>query len=434
MANILFLFVLFSSTVFSMDLSAENTLSVGKPSSPCLYGIWKEKTLEDYKKQEFKLMKGLSLKWEILVIGAGYAGCTMARKLAEKGHQVAILEQKAFLGGHASDYYDEHNVLVHRYGPHIFHTNNKKVFEFLSQFTDWHFYEHRVKASIEGKLYPFPINLTTINKLYGLDLDEEGFKKHLESVREPREKIENGEDVVVSQVGQDLFEKFFKNYTKKQWGGLEPKDLSPEVLKRIPIRTNNDDRYFTDTYQMMPVKGYTEMFHRMVDHPNISLFLGVDYLNLKNCLSFQHLIFTGPIDAYFGEVFGKLPYRSVDFKFEYYQDRDYYQEVGTVNYPNDHDFTRITEFKRLTGQKIEGTTIIKEYPKGSEETKEPFYPVLCPKNEEIYKKYQELVLKQRNVTFAGRLATYSYYNMDQVTEVALQEAEKVSSKLEIFKE
>ena len=377
-------------------------------------------------------IKSLSTQWNFVIVGAGYAGSVIAHQLAKAGHSVAIFDKKPFLGGHAHDFYDSNGVLIHLYGPHIFHTNNKKVFEFLSQFTDWKFYEHRVQAHLEGKNYPMPINRTTINELYGLQLTEEECKEYLDSVRVVKEKIENSEDVVLSQVDRDLGDKFFKGYTQKQWQ-RDLKDLAPDVLKRIPVRTNDDDRYFTDTYQMMPLKGYTEMFHRMLDHPHISKFLGIDFLPIRDQIAYSHLIFTGPIDAFFDYQFGPLPYRSLKFEFEYHPVTQY-QKVGTVNFPNDFDYTRITEFKHLTGQKAPGTVILKEYPCDAQITNEPFYPILCKEHDEILAKYQTLAKSLEdagNTTFIGRLAEYKYYNMDQVTEAAFNTAEKILQKVKI---
>jgi len=310
---------------------------------------------------------------------------------------------------------------VHRYGPHIFHTNSKRLIEYLGQFTTWRFYEHRVKAVVKGVAYPMPINRDTINGLYGLNLDEEGVKAFFERVRESRESVRTSEDVVLNSVGRDLYEKFFLNYTRKQWG-LDPSQLSAGVAARIPVRTNCDDRYFNDDYQFMPANGYTRMFEAMLSHPNITLKLNMDFAEIRNQTTQCHVVYTGPIDAYFDYCYGRLPYRSLSFEHEHLADVHKYQEVGTINYPNDHAFTRITEFKHLTGQMHSGTSIVREYPQS---TGEPYYPIPRPENEAIFKRYAERGAQEPNVTFVGRLAQYRYYNMDQVVGAALKTAQNL---------
>ncbi|WKB54329.1 UDP-galactopyranose mutase [Eleftheria terrae] len=355
----------------------------------------------------------------VLIVGAGFAGSTCARVLAEAGHRVHVIDKRDHIGGNAYDRYDEHGVLVHPYGPHIFHTNSKRVFEFLSRFTDWRFYEHRVLAQVDQELYPIPINRTTLNKLYGKDLTETEAQAYLESVREPREAIKTSEDVVLSSVGHDLCEKFFRGYTRKQWG-LDLSQLSAGVAARIPTRTNDDDRYFTDTFQFMPAAGYGEMFRRMLDHPLITIELGSDFEQVRQDKSYSQLVYTGPIDAYFGFKFGRLPYRSLRFDHEHLANVEQVQSVGTVNYPNDHDYTRITEFKHLTGQRHSGTSIVREYPQAEGD---PYYPVPRAENEALFKRYAELAEQEKGVVFIGRLAQYRYYNMDQVVAAALKAAE-----------
>ncbi len=389
--------------------------------------------LQYAKSATHKLEQALEQRWNCIIGGAGFAGSVMARQLADAGHSVLVLEKRPYLGGNAHDFYDEHGVLIHLYGPHIFHTNNKKVFEFLSQFTNWRFYEHRVQSVVsaaDGKTYPMPINRTTINELYGLDLKtEEECQAYYDSVKIPCAEIRNSEDVVLSLVGPDLCDKFFRSYTAKQWGGLDLKDLSADVLRRIPTRTNIDDRYFSDTYQMMPAEGYTKMFENMLDHPNIKVLCGFDLLTMQEKLKYDHLVFTGPIDCFFGYRFGELPYRSLRFEFEHLSDVSSYQEVGTVNYPNDYDFTRITEFKKLTGQTHAGTTLLKEYPSATSDKLEPLYPVFSAENNVALTQYQQLAASLENVSLIGRLAEFKYYNMDQVTEAALAEADKILQKL-----
>lgn len=358
----------------------------------------------------------------VMVVGAGFAGSVCARVLADAGHSVLLIDQRSHVGGNAHDEKDAHGVLVHPYGPHIFHTNSKRVFAFLSRFTDWRFYEHRVLASVGAQLLPIPINRTTINKLYGLDLDEEGVKAYLESVREVRPAIQTSEDVVLSSVGRDLCDKFFRGYTRKQWG-LDLSQLSAGVAARIPTRTDDDDRYFGDTYQFMPSEGYASMFARMLDHPNIETRLNTSF-SAERDTARDHLVYTGPIDAYFDHRLGKLPYRSLRFEHEHLPTTVQHQPVGTVNHPNDQDYTRITEFKHLTGQRHSGTSIVKEYPQAEGD---PFYPIPRPENEALFKQYQALADQEDNVTFIGRLAQYRYYNMDQVVAAALKASEDLLS-------
>lgn len=361
---------------------------------------------------------------DFFIVGLGFAGCILARKLAEAAHEVTIIDKRDHIGGNAFDSYDSHGVLIHNYGPHIFHTNSEKIFKYLSQFTEWRTYEHRVLCMVNGKCYPFPINRDTLNQLYNLDLNDTEAAVFLESVRETRASLNTSEDVVLNSVGRDLYEKFFLNYTKKQWG-LDPSKLKAGVAARIPVRTNTDDRYFTDTYQAMPLHGYTKMFERMLDHPNIEVKTGVDFNQIKNEIKAGHIVYTGPIDEYFDYCFGKLPYRSLRFDHEHHQNTTQLQSVGTVNYPNDFDYTRITEFKHLTGQIHSGTSTVKEYPQSEGD---PYYPIPNNENEALYKQYEVLAKTESSVTFVGRLAQYRYYNMDQVVGAALTAAENLIEK------
>lgn len=358
-------------------------------------------------------------QYDVLVVGAGFAGGTVAQQLAARGFRVWIIDRRSHIAGNAYDENDKHGVLVHRYGPHIFHTNAQRIIRYLSQFTDWRFYEHRVRAAVDGRLYPMPINQTTINSLYGLTLDEAGIGEFLEKVREPRDQIGSSEDLVLSSVGRDLYEKFFRGYTRKQWG-LEPCELSASVAARVPMRTNADDRYFLDDYQFMPLQGYTRMFENMLDHPRIKISIGTAFEDVRPTLKVEHIVYTGPIDAYFNYCYGRLPYRSLRFEHEHLPGAQQFQEVGTVNYPNDQEFTRITEFKHLTGQRHSGTSIVREYPRAEGD---PYYPIPRPENETIYKQYAQLARGDATVTFVGRLAQYRYYNMDQVVGAALKTAE-----------
>jgi UDP-galactopyranose mutase len=353
--------------------------------------------------------------FDYLIVGAGFAGSVLAERLArELGLRVLLVDKRPHIGGNAYDRYDDHGVLIHPYGPHIFHTNSAEIFEYLSRFTQWRPYQHRVLASVDGQLVPLPINLDTVNRLYGLNLTSFEMEKWLESVAEKKEAIRTSEDVVVSKVGRDLYNKFFRGYTRKQWA-LDPSELDASVTARVPTRTNRDDRYFADTFQAMPLHGYTRMFEKMLDHPNIKIMLNTDYREVVDVLPWTHMIYTGPIDAFFNFKYGKLPYRSL--RFEHVNlPKEQFQQVGTVNYPNDYAYTRISEFKHITGQQHPSTSVVYEYPCADGD---PYYPVPRPENAALYKRYEEDADAMSNVTFVGRLATYKYYNMDQVCGQAL---------------
>ncbi len=353
--------------------------------------------------------------FDYLVVGCGFAGATIAERLAaDAGKKVLICDRRPHIGGNAYDHYDETGVLVHKYGPHIFHTNSREVYEYLSQFTDWRPYQHRVLACVDGQLVPIPINLTTVNKLYGTNFTSFQLSEFFQSVAEPRSQIRTSEDVIVNKVGRELYEKFFRNYTRKQWG-LDPSELDAAVTARVPVRTNNDDRYFTDTYQVMPLHGYTRMFERMLSHPNIKVLLNADYREVRQMIPHMEVVFTGPVDEFFDYRFGRLPYRSLDFKFET-RNTELEQEVAVINYPNENAFTRITEFKHLTGQKHPKTTLVYEFPKADGD---PYYPIPRAENQQMYRKYQALANQTPGVQFLGRLGTYKYYNMDQCVAQAL---------------
>jgi UDP-galactopyranose mutase len=357
--------------------------------------------------------EGLTM-FDYLIVGAGFSGAVLAERLANDGLKVLVCDKRPHIGGNAYDHYDDAGVLVHKYGPHIFHTNSREVFEYLSRFTEWRQYEHRVLASVDGQLVPIPINLHTVNALYGLSLTAFELEKFFESQAEKCERVRTSEDVVVSKVGRELYEKFFRGYTRKQWG-LDPSELDASVTARVPVRTNRDDRYFTDSYQAMPLRGYTRMFENMLDHPNIFVMLNTDYRDIDKFIPYREMIYTGPVDAFFDYKYGKLPYRSLEFKFETH-DRRTFQATGTVNYPNEHLYTRITEFKYLTGQEHTKTSVVYEFPRAEGD---PYYPVPRPENATLYKRYAALADATPGVHFVGRLATYRYYNMDQCVAAAL---------------
>jgi UDP-galactopyranose mutase len=363
--------------------------------------------------------------FDYLIVGAGFAGSVLAERLAtQAGRRVLLIDRRNHVGGNAYDHYNEDGILIHKYGPHIFHTNSERVFEYLSRFTDWRPYQHRVLAQVDGKLLPIPINRTTVNQLYGLNLQTEAeCEAFFASRAEPVEQCRTSEDVVVSKVGRELYEKFFRGYTRKQWG-LDPSELDAQVTARVPTRTNTDDRYFTDTFQAMPLHGYTRMFEKMLAHPNIKIMLNTDYREIMGLVPYREMIFTGPVDQYFDYCYGKLPYRSLEFKHETLNEEQALP-VAVVNYPNDHAYTRVTEFKQLTGQKHPKTGVVYEFPRAEGD---PYYPIPKPECTELYHKYKALADTTPNVWFVGRLATYKYYNMDQVVAQALATYEKIMGR------
>ncbi len=355
--------------------------------------------------------------YDVLVVGAGFAGSVMAERLAaDAGKRVLVIDRRPHIAGNAYDEQDEAGLLIHRYGPHIFHTNSDEIVSYLSRFTSWRPYEHRVLGHVRERLVPIPINRTTLNALFdaGLETDAEA-AAFLAARAEPTGEIRTSEDVVVSAVGRELYELFFRGYTRKQWG-LDPSELNRSVTARVPTRTSTDDRYFTDSFQAMPADGYTALFQRMLDHPNITVRTGCDYRDLAGETPPALTVYTGPIDAYFGHRFGKLPYRSLRFEHETLDVAEA-QPVGTVNYPDEGvPFTRISEFKHLTGQSHARTSIVREYPSAEGD---PYYPIPTEANDQLYKQYEALARAETKTLFVGRLATYRYYNMDQIVGQAL---------------
>ena len=361
-----------------------------------------------------------STAFDALVVGAGFAGSVCARRMAEDfGLRVLVIDRRPHVAGNAHDALDEHGVLIHTYGPHIFHTNAAKVTDFLSRFTDWHPYEHRVWAEVDGRIVPLPINRTTIEALHRVELhDDEDTAAYLASLAEPRAELKNSEDAVVAKVGRDLYERLFRGYTRKQWS-LDPSELHASVCARLPVRTNEDDRYFGDSFQKMPAAGFTAMFERMLDHPNIQLQLGTEYNDIRDDVIARQLVWTGPIDEFFGYRLGTLPYRSLQFERETRATPGgrLVQPVAVINYPNERiPFTRVTEFRHLTGQVCDFSTMTYEYPTADGD---PYYPIPRPENRELYHRYEALAAERPDVMFVGRLARYQYLNMDQVVAQAL---------------
>lgn len=358
--------------------------------------------------------------FDYLVVGAGFAGSVIAERLANAGRSVLVVDRREHVGGNAYDEYDSAGVLVHRYGPHIFHTNSRDVFEYLSRFTEWRPYEHRVLASVDGKLVPMPINLRTVNELYGLRLTAAEMQTFLHERAERVREVRTSEDVVVSKVGRDLYEKLYRGYTRKQWG-CDPSELDSTVAGRLPVRLNDDCRYFSDTYQYMPLHGYTRMFERMLTSPRIHVLLDSDYRDVRARVAHRTVVFTGPVDEYFDWRFGRLPYRSMEFRFESRR-TSRAQPVATINFPDERPYTRVTEFKHLTGQTHPTTTLAYEYPRN---TGDPYYPVPTGASAELYRQYEKLAKRTPGVYFAGRLGSYRYYNMDQVVAQALHLASEL---------
>ena len=363
-------------------------------------------------------------KFDFLIVGAGFAGAVLAERIASQlGKTCLIIEKRHHIGGNAYDHYDAAGVLVHDYGPHYFRTNSQRIVDYLSQFTEWREVDYKILSWTHGRFWHFPINLNTFEQLIGGPSTSEEMEAQLAEWRVKIDSPKNSEEVIVSQVGWKLYEMFFKNYTRKQWQ-RDAKDLDPSVCGRIPIRTNRDDRYLSERFQALPKDGYTKMFQKMLSHPKIEVRLNTDFRDAREQVRYKHLIYTGPIDEYFDHCFGPLPYRSLRFEPETLS-QEYFQPAMQVNYPNDHDFTRIVEIKHATGQKLPSTTIVREYPQDFGPGREPYYPIPAPDAKALYSKYAERASSERNVGFVGRLATYRYYNMDQVIGMALAEFDHI---------
>jgi UDP-galactopyranose mutase len=364
--------------------------------------------------------------YDILVIGCGFAGSVFAERCAsQRNLKVLMIDKRDHIAGNAFDQLDSNGNLIHVYGPHYFRTNSDLVFNYLSQFTEWRNVNYEILSWANNQFWNFPINLNTFEQFIGKSSTSEEMHETLELWKVPIISPSNSEEVIISQVGIELYNLFFKNYTRKQWK-CDPKDLDSSVCGRIPIRVNRDNRYFNDRIQAIPSKGYTQMFKNIVDHPLITVELGLSLKELISTVpytSFKKIVYTGPIDEYFNYEYGQLPYRSLRFEKETH-DIEFYQPSVQVNYPNDFDFTRIVETKHITGLQTKSTTIVKEYPAEFLDTNEPFYPVPNPMSKHQYDQYHSLVKQQTKILFLGRLATYQYLNMDQVVGMALSKFEK----------
>lgn len=365
---------------------------------------------------------------DFLIVGAGFAGLVAAERLASAGWKCTVVDRRDHFGGNARDSTDAAGVLIHSYGPHYFRTNSLRIVDYLSRFTGWHHVDYTIKSFARGRLWNFPINLSTFEQFIGKPSTTAEFEQWLAEHRVPIRTPRNSEEVIISQVGRELYELFFEGYTLKQWQ-RHPRELDASVCGRIPIRTNRDDRYLTESFQALPDKGYTALFENLLVHtPGITLHLGVDFSEAKAKFPHRHLIFTGPIDEYFGRKFGALPYRSLRFEHESFA-QEFHQSALQINYPEaDVPFTRTVEIKHATGQKIGNTTVIREFPMDWTSGAEPYYPVPAPESKALYQQYAALTTAENNVSFIGRLATYRYYNMDQVTGMALAEADKLLAR------
>jgi UDP-galactopyranose mutase len=366
----------------------------------------------------------INMHFDYVIVGAGFSGCVLAERLAnELGKRVLIIEKRNHIGGNCFDKYNDHGVLIQVYGPHIFHTKIEKVWHYLNRFTAFNDYQHRVLSHVKEMEVYFPINLETMEKVTGRSFTPESLREYFEKkrIKIPEEEIKNSRDVVVSQVGEEVYDLFVKHYTKKQWG-VFPEELDAQVLRRIPVRFNRDTRYFDDPWQGIPVNGYYRIFQGLTQSPLIHILLQTDYKEIINAISFDKLIYTGPIDYFFDYNYGKLPYRSMRFDFETLE-MEQFQAASVVNYPKDNDFTRITEYKHFYFQQHAKTTISYEY---SHSEGEPYYPIPRGDNRQLYEKYKLLADKAENTFFIGRLAQYRYINMDQAVNGALELFDRIN--------
>lgn len=377
------------------------------------------------------------MRFDFFIVGAGFSGLVFAEQAARQGKSSLVVDKRMHIGGNCYDELDQHGVLIHRYGPHYFRTNSQKIVEYLSRFTEWHHVEYKIKAYSGGKYWNFPVNLNTFEQLIGREADTEEFQQWLEEKRVPIDKPSNSEEVVLSQVGWDFYKLFFEGYTKKQWK-CHPRDLDASVCGRIPVRTNRDDRYLREEFQALPKSGYTALFQRLIESCDnkVKIVLGEDFRALQQKVKYKKMVYTGAVDSFFNKCYGPLPYRSLEFQREHHSAKDliareeisgktgFYQPAMQVNYPNENDFTRIVEIKHATGQLHSGSTIVKEYPVEYDQEHEPYYPIPNPATAQLYKKYKALADSEKDTLFIGRLATYRYYNMDQVVGTALTAARK----------
>jgi UDP-galactopyranose mutase len=358
----------------------------------------------------------MSRSYDYLIVGCGFSGATLAERIAQElDAKVLIIDRRDHIGGNSYDYLDENGILIGKYGAHIFHTPSVKVWNYISRFTEFNTYVHHVDAYWQGNYYPLPLNLVTINSFFGKQMTALELPAFLDSIRVYIDKPKNAEEAVISQVGWELYEAFYRTYTRKQWG-VDPKDLDASVTSRLPIRMNSDTQYFADAWQGIPVEGFTKVFERMLKHKNIHLSLNTDYMDVMLRVPYRRLVFTGPIDSFFDYAIGRLPYRSIEFRFETHP-RKHVQHLGVVNYPNDYEFTRCVEYKWLYQQRHDKTTVSRDYPCWNDD--EPYYPVVSTRNNELYQKYKKLADRTPGTYFCGRLGTYRYYNMDQCIAQAL---------------